>query len=72
MYHKYDACSKNNIYSLEFKCAICTLKHEIFTRKDDKTFNFLIEMQYYYLNNFTKGVHIVLDLHNYKSNFLRL
>ena len=40
LYHKYDACSKNNIYSLEFKCAICTLKHEIFTRKDDKTFNF--------------------------------
>ena len=72
LYHKYDACSKNNIFSLEFKCAICTLKHEILTRKMIKLLFFLVEMLYYFLNNYTKGVHIVVDLHNYKSNFLRL
>ena len=27
-----DACSRNNIYSFEFKCEICTLKHEILAK----------------------------------------
>ena len=72
LYHKYDACSTNSIYSFEFKCKICKLKHEILAKKMITFLKFLIEMIYYNMNSFTKGVHIFVDLHIYKSNFLRL